>query len=120
MTAASAGIDGYIDSMRALGSNAERTGDVVRVPVEAVGGARHAQTIQVGVGCEELVSWPATPPHWIHLPADITFHRTNINTDATLAGYARHSRQVANWGDAAEPARAWLAQLRSVLAEAIT
>lgn len=120
MTAASAGVGGYIASMTALGHAPERIGDVVVVPVEAVGGGRHGQTVRVGVSADELVTWPATPPHWIHLPAEITFTRTNPNTDATLPGWVRHSRQVAHWGDAAHPAAAWLAQLRSVLAEAIT
>ena len=67
----------------------------------------------------ELAAWPAVPPHWVHLPTDITFARTDADMNGCLPGWTRHSRQIASWGDATEPAQAWLAHVRGVLAWAI-
>ena len=70
------------------------------------------------VGIDELASWPALPAHWVHLPNVITFLHTNACAQQTLSGWTRHSRQIVGWGDATEPAQAWLAHVRSVIGEA--
>lgn len=57
-------------------------------------------------------------PHWVHLPETVTFTRTNIDRNECLPAWARHSRQIVGWGDATEPAQAWLGHVRGVLAEA--
>jgi hypothetical protein len=48
----------------------------------------------------------------------VQFTSTNSNQEETLPGWVRHSRQVNGWGDAEEPAQAWLAHLRRVLQDA--
>jgi hypothetical protein len=118
MAPASTGVQGYVDQMNAAGHPSRVVGAVVVTPVEAVGGAHHGKTIEVGVNTNELTNWPATPPHWIHLPSQIGFPRTNANSQETLPGYLRHSRQPHNWGEEPDPIRAIIAHLRFVLHEA--
>jgi hypothetical protein len=48
----------------------------------------------------------------------VQFASTNSNTQETLPGWVRHSRQVNGWGDATEPAQAWIAHVRRVLQDA--
>jgi adenylosuccinate synthase len=54
----------------------------------------------------------------VHFPAAVQFTRTNSSQQETLPGWVRHSRQVNGWGDAEEPAQAWLAHLRRILQDA--
>jgi hypothetical protein len=54
----------------------------------------------------------------VHLPATVQFTATNASPAETLPGWVRHSRDVKGWGDAEEPAQAWLAHLRRVLEDA--
>jgi hypothetical protein len=119
MTAAAAttGVDGFIAGLRRCGIDARvNTGIVVFMVVAA---ARSGPlTTQTGVATAELAAWSAVPPHWAHFPAMVQFTSTNSNQEETLPGWVRHSRQVNGWGDAEEPAQAWLAHLRRVLQDA--
>jgi len=113
-----AGVAGFIFGMSQCGVVCEQTGTVVTFAVEACTGPLAGQPVQTGVGVEELAMWPAVPPHWVHLPATITLTPTNPNYDGTLPGWVRHSRQIVAWGDATEPAQAWLGHIRGVLTQA--
>lgn len=65
----------------------------------------------------ELTSWPVAPPHWIHLSASVSFAQTNCQP-SVMPGWMRHSRQIVGWGADPDPAQAWLAHVRGVLAQA--
>lgn len=113
-----AAVTGFIEGLARCGVRAEQTGPVVTFTVEACAGPLAGQQIPTAVGVDELAMWPGIPPHWVHLPAGITFPHTNICPQSTLPGWVRHSRQAIGWGDATEPAQAWLSHVRSVLASA--
>jgi len=117
--AAEPGVEGFLAGLRRCGLDPVTKSGVVTFDVTPCHGALAGQRVQSGVAVAELAMWPAAPPHWIHLPAVIHLSPTNINTEETLAGWVRHSRQVTGWGDAAEPAQAWLAHVRSVLESAV-
>ncbi|MFB8276982.1 hypothetical protein [Nocardia colli] len=112
-----AGVDAFVAGLHRCGVELTREGGVVIFAVEAVtiSGPRILQT---GVAVAELQAWPAVPPHWVHFPDSIQFTSTNTNSGETLPGWTRHSRDIRDWGNAAEPAQAWLAHVRSVLADA--
>ena len=116
--ASAAGVDGFLAGLRRCETAAHVRGDVVIFAVEAVTGSLAGTRVESGVEIAELAMWPVAPPHWVHLPETITFARTNSDRNACLPGWIRHSRQIAGWGDAAEPAQAWLGHIRGVLAEA--
>ena len=120
MTAAvtTAGVDMFIAGLRVCGVDARVDSGIVVFTVVAAGRAGPLTT-QTGVAVAELTAWPAVPPHWIHLPDAVQFTSTNINTAETLPGWVRHSREIRGWGDAQEPAQAWLAHLRRVLRDAV-
>ncbi|MGH3244746.1 MAG: hypothetical protein ACRDOI_00810 [Trebonia sp.] len=115
--ATTAGVDTFIAGLRACGVDATVNGDVVVFTVVAA--ARSGPlTTPTGVAVSELPAWPAIPPHWVHLPAAVQFAATNASATETRPGWVRHSREIKGWGDAEEPAQAWLAHLRRVLRDA--
>jgi hypothetical protein len=119
MTAAipTVGVDAFIAGLSRCGVAAAQQAAVVTFPVEAVTSSG-PQIVQTGVAAAELQAWPAVPPHWVHFPDSIQFANTNANATETLPGWTRHSRDIRNWGNAAEAAQAWLAHVRSVLLDA--
>jgi hypothetical protein len=117
-TASTAGADGFMAGLRRCGLDPSQQDGVITFAVEACQGALAGQQVRTGVNVNELGAWPAVPPHWLHFPVEVTLPRTNIDPNETLPGWRRHSRQIVGWGDAAEPAQAWMAHVRSVLAEA--
>lgn len=118
MTAAvtTVGVDAFRAGLAACGVESRVQSAVVVFSVVAATRSG-VITVETGVALAELQAWPAVPPHWIHLPAPVTFAQTNINTQETLPGWARHSRDVLGWGNAEQPAQAWLAHVRGVLLE---
>jgi hypothetical protein len=116
--AATTGIDGFLAGLRELGFEPVVNGTVLSFEVVPVTGARSGSAVPTGVGLDELSMWPMTPPHWVHLPAEVLLARMNTNSSDTLPGWTRHSRQIANWGDAADLTQAWVAHARAVLGEA--
>ena len=107
----------FVDDMARLGlAPAEESGLVI-CHLAPVGGARAGSVVEVGVAIEEVANWPQAPPHWIHLPADIKFARTN-SEPSPKPGWRKHSRNSAGWGDA-PAAVCWAAHLQAVLDEAI-
>jgi hypothetical protein len=108
---------GFIAGLRRCGCEPEKRNDVLTFTVIAVGGAHAGEVVETGVSCGELGGWPSVPPHWVHLPASVVIARTNSQPSA-LPGWLMHSRNIVGWGDAVEPAQAWIAHARSVIEEA--
>jgi len=115
--ATTVGADKFITGLRACGTDAAVQEGVVVFTVVAAGRSGPLTT-PTGVAVSELEAWPAVPPHWVHLPATVQFIATNASPAETLPGWVRHSRDIKGWGDAEEPAQAWLAHLRRVLEDA--
>jgi hypothetical protein len=111
------GLDGFLTGLRHCGVEAVVEAGVVAFLLEPLAGARAGTSVSSGVGVEELGTWPAVPPHWVHFPADVQFARSNTQP-SSRPGWMRHSRQIQRWGNAAEPGQAWLAHVRAVAEEA--
>ena len=119
MTAAAttAGVDGFIAGLRVCGSR--RRGGLGHRRVHGRGGGpvrpAHHPDRRGRRGTRGLAGGPAAlgPPS-----GHGAVHRTNISPAETLPGWVRHSREIKGWGDAEEPAQAWLAHLRRVLQDA--
>ena len=107
----------FIDMMAELGLSPRREAELVICRFTPYEGARAGRVIEVGVSENELGGWPLTPPHWIHLPADIEFSETNIDS-SSKAGWLKHSRRVPAWGSA-PPNTDWESHLHAVLSKAI-
>ena len=112
------GLDGFLKGLRKCGLESRIEAGVVIFEVEPFAGVHAGSTVETGVGVDELPGWPAVPPHWVHFPGSIRFPRTNAQRSAVPA-WNRHSRQITRWGNAAEPAQAWVAHVRGVLEEAL-
>ena len=113
-----AGVRRFIDDMTKSGLDCEVESGLVIYRITPVDGAYAGVPVETGVGAGELRPWPQAPPHWIHLPSDIVFPRTNSDR-SPKPGWLMHSRDLRGWGDAA-PAICWLSHVRAVLSEAIT
>jgi hypothetical protein len=111
------GLDGFLAGLRRCGLEPLVEAGVVTFSVEAIAGARVGSAVESGVGVDELSTWPVVPPHWVHLPAGVCFARSNTQP-STRPGMTKHSRQIKDWGDAADPAQAWVAHVRAILDEA--
>lgn len=120
MTSASdTGLDGFLAGLRRCGLEPVVEAGVVAIAIELTEGARAGTTVDTGVSVDELGSWPAVPPHWVHFPADIAFSHSNTQP-SEKPGWTKHSRQINRWGNATEPAQAWLAHVRAIAGEAIS
>jgi hypothetical protein len=113
----SAGARAFIAGLAECGIDATASADLVTLQVTPLYGSRAGEPTPVGVALDELTAWPAVPPHWIHLPDEVTFAHTNAQA-STATGWKKHSRQANAWGNAEHPAQAYLGHLRSVLGEA--
>lgn len=109
----------FIADMTDAGAPARADGPRVLYDVVAFGGALAGQTITTGVSISELQSWPAVPPHWIHLPAAVQFAQTNMDDTDCAPGYKRHSREYNYTDTSIHPARAWLSHVRGFISIAI-
>ena len=107
----------FTAGLDSLGAAPGRRGPLVVYRVDVLAGQHAGRVIETAVEAAELASWPVAPPHWIHLPAMMTFARTNCQP-SPITGWLRHSRQITGWGTDPDPARAWLAHVRGVLAQA--
>lgn len=110
-------IDAFTADLLWLGAEPEQRGDLVAYRIEPVTGRLAGQVVETAVEAADLAAWPIAPPHWVHLPASVTFIRTNA-TPSSATGWLRHSRQIGGWGCDADPAQAWLAHVRAVVGEA--
>lgn len=112
------GVDGFIADLARWGASAEIIGTTVVFRVRAVDGAHAGQMVESGVATNELLAWPAVPPHWVHFPQSVILPQVHPDQSDTLPGWTRHSRQIERWEQVTEPGRAWLAHARAVLAGA--
>lgn len=112
------GADGFLAGLRRCGCTPEIRNDVVVFTVVPIGGGRADIPTETGVAVDELRMWAAAPPHWVHLPGEVRFARTNTQS-STIAGWLKHSREPKKWGNAEEPAQAWIAHVRGMLEEAV-
>jgi hypothetical protein len=110
------GEEGFLAGLRRCGSEGEERNGVTLFSVVAFGGSHAGETVETGVSVEELAAWPSAPPHWVHLPGNVTISHTNTQP-SPVPGWVMHSRNINGWGNAEEPAQAWLAHVRSVLEE---
>lgn len=110
------GCDAFVDQMSRLGLRPRVEAGLVLYVVEPVEGARAGRVVETAVASDELTRWPQVPPHWIHLPGDLTLARTN-SRPSPRPGWAMHSRQIADWGRD-DPGVAWASHVRGVLSEA--
>lgn len=109
----------FIDDMTAAGAPARADGPRILYAVPAVNGALVGQMVPTGVSMSEVQSWPAVPPHWIHLPESVEFAETNMDDTDCLPGWKRHSRDYAHTDMSIAPARAWLGHVRGFVSIAI-
>jgi hypothetical protein len=112
------GVDGFTAEIVRVGGNPVVEHSLVTFTVTPASGAHAGAEVRSGVALAELHGWPIVPPHWVHLPAEITIGRTNA-TPSTMPGWLAHSRETsAGWGATGRHAIEWLAHVRGVLAEA--
>ena len=109
----------FIDDMTAAGAPAHADGPRIIYTVPAVNGALVGQVVPTGVSMSEVQSWPAVPPHWIHLPESVQFKETNMDDTDCLPGWKRHSRDYSYTDMSTPPARAWLGHVRGFVSIAI-
>lgn len=112
-----AGVELFVGDLDRLGITAQVAGDLVVYDVEPVEGTQAGTAVSTGVSISELLRWPVVPPHWVHLPRDVRFQRTNTQ-GSPREGWVAHSRNLVGWGTDQNPARAWVAHVRSVIGEA--
>lgn len=110
-------VEQFVAGLASLGAAPDRRLDLIVYGIEPVDGAYAGRRVEVGVEVGELANWPIAPPHWIHLPAEITFARTN-SQPSSLPNWMKHSRQVTDWGGDPQPTRVWMAHTRGVVGEA--
>jgi hypothetical protein len=117
MTAATGGVEGFIEGLSRCGVSSQQRDGFVFYAVEAVDGGRAGVATETAVEAAELERWPLVPPHWIHLPGNVVFGSTN-SRPSPIDAWIQHSRQIAAWGQDSEPAQGWLAHVRAVIGEA--
>lgn len=108
------GVEAFVAALEGFDSGPVVASGLVIYTVVPVIGALAGQAVHTGVPVAEVAPWPMSPPHWIHLPADVTFTASNIGS-SPMPGWRSHSRDIKGWGTAASPVAAWLAHVRGVL-----
>ena len=116
-TSVESGVDGFVSGLARCGLEARVDHGVVMFSIMATVGPLAGKLVSSGVAVSELAGWPACPPHWVHFLPDVTFVRTN-SQGSTVPGWLKHSRNANNWGNAGEPAQAWIGHVRAILASA--
>ncbi|GMA28889.1 hypothetical protein [Arenivirga flava] len=115
----SAAAQQFVLDMTAAGAPARVDGPRIVYEVMSVNGSHVGQAVATGVSISEVESWPAVPPHWIHLPESIRFEQTNMDTTDCAPGFVRHSRDFSYVDTSIPPARAWLSHVRGFVSIAI-
>jgi hypothetical protein len=112
------GVTGFIVALRECGADPSTDSGLVTYSVVPVSGALAGKAVRTGVTEDEAAPWPAAPPHWIHLSAEVAFASTNAG-GSPKPDWRSHSRDIKGWGTASSPAAAWLAHVRGVLGGAV-
>ena len=113
----SSGVQGFIEALSERGLKPRQDGGLVLYRVTPAIGVHADTVIETGVVVDELSAWPQTPPHWVHLPADIRISNAN-SRKSPKTGWMMHSRTILGWGDTL-PITCWINHARAVLGEAI-
>ena len=114
----SGGVDDFLARMTKLGFEPTLELQLVVYQIEPVEGVLAGVAVLTAVEVEELAPWPQVPPHWIHLPDSVQFTITNSQR-SIRTGWTRHSRQITQWGQDADPGVAWASHVRGVIGTAI-
>ena len=109
----------FISDMTSAGVRARADGPRILYEVTPVNGALAGKAVTTGVSISEVQSWPAVPPHWVHLPETVRFEQTNSDNTDCAPGYVRHSRDYSYTDTSVPPARAWLSHVRGFLSIAV-
>lgn len=112
------GVEAFVAALDEFGAEPVVMSTLVTYAVTPVVGALAGRTVRTGVSVEEVAPWPASPPHWIHLPLEVKFAATNTG-GSPRPGWVAHSRDIKGWGTAQTPVAAWLAHVRGVLGGAV-
>jgi hypothetical protein len=115
---ASTGLEAFVAALKEYGTDPQVQSALVTYTVTPVAGVLAGQAVRTGVNVEEVAPWPAAPPHWIHLPAEVALAATNAG-ESPMHGWRAHSRDIPAWGTAHVPVAAWLAHVRGVLGGAV-
>lgn len=68
------------------------------------------------IGTDPPDNFPRTPPHWLHMPKQISLPNEKGRDSPLGAGYRRWSRVCPNWGSSTQdPVKRWAAQVRSLI-----
>ena len=89
------GVQGFIHDLTELGLDPTVEAELVIYRIEPVDGAHASTTVETGVSANELSPWPQAPPHWIHLPASISFpgnEQSGFNEAQLAEAQPRHHR----------------------------
>ncbi|MDQ4500746.1 hypothetical protein [Sinomonas sp. ASV322] len=113
------GINALTKSLEALGATPVLRHGLLTYTVIPTHGARAGQMVETGIAEAEAQVWPATPPHWVHIPAEVTIPGSNTQP-SPHPGWLGHSRDIQGWANEVNHAVAWLSHVRSVMAGAIS
>lgn len=113
------GVTRFIADLEEEGHQPALCGNVVTYVVVPAAGRYAGQGVRTGVSVSELQGWPMVPPHWIHLPDEVTFTHTNTDTTDCSPGWRRHSRDTGTWTMTRRPIHIWIAHVRGMLSQAI-
>jgi hypothetical protein len=113
------GVTRFIADLDEEGHKPVRCGDSVRYTVVPAAGRHAGAEVRTGVSVSELQGWPTVPPHWIHLPDDVTFAQTNTDTQDCEPGWRRHSRDTGAWNMTRKPILIWISHVRGMLGQAV-
>lgn len=113
------GIHAMMRCLEALGAMPVLRHGLLIYTVTPTYGARAGHQVETGVGEAEAQLWPATPPHWVHLAAEVTIPGSNTQP-STYPGWVGHSRDIRGWAQEVNHGMAWLSHVRSVVAGAVS
>lgn len=108
----------FLADLEEEGLRPVRCGNTITYVVVPAAGRFAGTEVATGVSVSEVQSWPMVPPHWIHLPDEVTFTHTNTDTTDCAPGWRRHSRDSGPWNLTRKPIHIWLAHVRGVLGQA--
>lgn len=111
------GVDAMMIGLAALGAAPVLRHGLLTYTVTPAYGAWAGRPVETGVAESEAQLWPATPPHWVHLPAVVFIPGANTQPSSHPA-WVGHSRDIRGWARETNHAMAWLSHVRSVLAGA--
>lgn len=87
---------------------------IVSIPIEL--GAAAGSSVEVGT--DPPLDYPRVPPHWVHLPKQFELPGGSRNPSELGPEWSKWSRQHPHWRGGAGAAHAWIAHIRSLLAQA--